>query len=475
MSQSSPFLKIIGISSKSVRYRLLSSSLTMLSVALGVAMMIAVVLVYNMVDSMFNQGAGPYHLVVGPKGSGIDLVLSSIYRIRPPIENVPWRFYQEFKDDPRLEACIPIAFGDYTQEEDGGFPVVGTIPQYFKYGYAPGKPFEIGREGETFLRGSFDAVIGSEVARRNGWGAGDTFQMIHGGTNPETSHVHDEVFTVRGVLQQTGTPNDRTVFIHLDGFLAVSGHEKPLDEAIAREMKWFGETAEEVRARYPELAQVEAEIAAHANMAEGEEHHHHHHTMSDLQKEVTALLVRVKASDDPKVGEAQVASYMQDIIAQMSEDIGALAVNPHFEVRNLMESLFGNIRLAMLVLTFLIIAVSGIGIFVSIYNSMSERKREIGIMRALGASRGAVLGIILTESMLLCVIGGVLGLLLGHGAIFIGAPYVGEKSGLVLDPLQFHWAEILVIPAMLAMACLVGALPALTAYRTDVAEALSHG
>ncbi len=468
------FLSIVGISAKGIRYRLLTSSLTMLSVALGVAMMIAVILIYSMVNTMFSQGAGTYQLVVGPKGSGIDLVLSSIYRIRPPIENVPWRFYQEFKDDPRLEACVPIAFGDYTQE--GSFPVVGTTPQYFKYDYAPGQPFQIGPEGETFLRGSFDAVIGSQVARVNGWSAGSTFQMIHGGTDPTVSHVHDELFTVRGVLEPTGTPNDRTVYIHLDGFLAVSGHEKPIEEAIAREMKWFGETEAQIRERYADdLAAIAADAAAHAQMEEGDEHHHHHHAMSDLQKEVTALLVRTRASDDKFTGETQRAIYSMQIIAEMKEGIGALAVNPHQEVRNLMESLFGNIRMAMLVLTFLIIIVSGIGIFVSIYNSMSERKREIGIMRALGASRSAVLGVILTESVLLCVIGGILGMLLGHAVVYIGAPIVGERSGLVLNPLQFERIELYVIPAMIAMACLVGVLPAMTAYRTDVADALSHG
>jgi putative ABC transport system permease protein len=474
MNLFSSLLSIVSISFKGIRYRLLTSALTMLSVALGVAMMIAVILVYSMVNSMFLQGAGTYQVIVGPKGSGIDLVLSAVYRIRPPIENVPWRFYQEFKEDPRIEACIPIAFGDYLQDHQGGFPVVGTIPQYFKYDYAPDEPFVIG-DGESFLRGTFDAVVGSEVARFNGWKPGDSFQMVHSGTDATTSHVHEERFTVRGVLRPTGTPNDRTAFIHLDGFFAVSGHEKPVEEAISRIVKWYGESEEEVRARYADdLAQIAADEAAHANEEPGE-HHHHHHAQTDLQKEVTALLVRTRASNDPLIGETQRSTYAQDIIAELKEGVGALGVNPHFEVQMLMDSLFGNIRLAMLVLTFLIIAVSGIGIFVSIYNSMSERKREIGIMRALGASRAAVLGIILSESVLLCVLGGLLGIVLAHGVVYIGAPLVGAQSGLVLNPLQFEPVELYVIPGMIALACVVGVLPAMTAYRTDVADALSHG
>jgi putative ABC transport system permease protein len=126
------------------------------------------------------------------------------------------------------------------------------------------------------------------------------------------------------------------------------------------------------------------------------------------------------------------------------------------------------------VLTGLIIAVSGIGIFVSIYHSMAARKREIAIMRALGARRQTVFAIVLAESIILCVGGGLLGLALGHGLVFVAAPLVEAKSGIIMNPWAFEPLELTLIPALLALASLVGFLPGLTAYRTDVADALSN-
>jgi len=113
-----------------------------------------------------------------------------------------------------------------------------------------------------------------------------------------------------------------------------------------------------------------------------------------------------------------------------------------------------------------------VSIFVSIYNSMADRKREIAIMRALGARRQTVFSIILAESVLLCVGGGALGILLGHGLVFAAAPFVEAQTGLLINPLAFETTELWLLPLMVVFASLVGFVPGMTAYRTDVAEAL---
>jgi putative ABC transport system permease protein len=143
-------------------------------------------------------------------------------------------------------------------------------------------------------------------------------------------------------------------------------------------------------------------------------------------------------------------------------------------MRQLSDNLLANVKLALLVLTGLIVVVSGIGIFVSIYNSMADRRREIGIMRALGARRQTVFSIILLESLLLCVVGGLLGVLLGHGLVFAGSPIVAARSGLLINPYFMDPLEFVIIPVMIVMASIVGFLPAMSAYRTDVAQALSQ-
>jgi putative ABC transport system permease protein len=451
-----------------VRQRALASGLTGFSVALGVALMVAVLIINNIITKMFNQSGTGYDLIIGPQGSPTQLVLSTVYRIDDPIENLPWDYYTQISKDPRVELAVPVAFGDFTEE--GAFPIIGTTPQYFSLDVVSGQPFMV-RKDESFLQGTWDAVIGSEVARQNGWDVGTQFRMIHGGRDASTSHVHDEKFTVKGVLAPTGTPNDRSVFVHLAGFFLLDGHDKPAQEALERNAIFWGLTPEEARERYKADLAAIAEEASHDH---GHEGHHHAHVVPDLQKEVTSILIRM--ATDPKSplpAGLQRSGRALSFQSEIKEENRAMAVSPVAPMRKLLDNLVGNVRLALLVLTILIIAVAGISIVVSIYNSMAERRKEIGIMRALGARRQSVFLIILAEALLLCVGGALFGLLLGHGLVFAAAPIVEARSGLVINPLAFDPWELIVIPGTIALAGLVGILPGVTAYRTDVAGALS--
>lgn len=459
-------MNLLTIAFKSLRQRWLASSLTGLSVALGVSLMIAVLILNGVVAETFKNTGSGFDLILGPKGSQVQLVLSAIYHMDRPIENLPWRFFQQMSSDPRVERVIPVNIGDTT--DVGNFPIVGTYPQYFALDVTPGKQFQVHKPGD-FNRGTWDAVIGSHVARVNNWGIGTKFKLRHSGND---EHVHDEEFTVRGVLFPTGTPNDRTVFVHIDGFFQMSSHAKPVDEAIVREMQYFNETREQIEARY---AVDLKEMAAHANESP-EEHAHHHHGVSDLQKEVTAILVVAKSGTRPKYEEFGRDNNVMELTQELNGGFSkAMAANPVRVMTDISRNLVGNIQLAFLYLTGLIVAVSGIGIFVSIYNSMSDRRREIAIMRALGARRQTVLSIILLESVLLCVLGGLGGILLGHGLVFVASPVIEARSGLLIDPVAGSVWELVILPVLLVMAVLIGLLPGLTAYRTDVAQGLQGG
>jgi len=449
-------MNLLTIAFKSLRQRWLASFLTGLSVALGVALIVTVMVLNGAVSKQFTQTGSGYDLVVGPKGSDTQLVLSSIYYMDRPIENLPWRYFKELTEHRYVERAIPVNLGDTT--ELGGFPIVGTTPQYFLVDCLPGQKFRIKGDG---LQGTWDAVIGSQVARKNKWDVGSEFKMVHAG---EDDHVHDELFTVRGVLAPTGTPNDRAVFVHIDGFFQLAGHDKPVNEAIEREAKFYGETEEQVRERYKDDL---IEIAKHAHHDHSHDDHDHHHPTSDLQKEVTSVLLVMKGNDSLRRSNAAMA--MQN---NLQKGFQAQAVNVVGVMARLLTNLVGNIRDAFLVLTGLIVIVSGIGIFVSIYNSMSDRKKEIAVMRALGARRQTVFSIILLESLLLCVLGGLVGMAIGHGLVFIAAPIIEARSGLLIDPFQFDLMELVVIPVLIGMAMLVGLLPGMSAYNTDVAEAL---
>ena len=164
-----------------------------------------------------------------------------------------------------------------------------------------------------------------------------------------------------------------------------------------------------------------------------------------------------------------------DSAINKSKDRTAQAVAPASVVSRLLEGIIGPVQIVLLVLVTLIVVVAGISILVSIYNSMSERSHDIAVMRALGASRTAVMGIILVESILLSLLGGVAGVLLGHMVLGLASPYIEAHAGITLKFWQFNWQETLLIPGLVAFASLVGFLPALTAYRTDVGHTLGGG
>ncbi len=444
-------MNLLTIAWKSIRQRRLASFLTALSIGLGVMLMVLVLVIFGAVNSAFTQRSVGYDLIVGPKGSDLQLVLSAVYRMQPPIENLPYMYLEQLKKDRRVISAVPLAFGDVT--EAGSFPIVGTTTEYFQNEFMPGRNFQIRGSRINEL---FDAIIGSEVARQNQWDIDSKFAIIHGGA--ESGDVHEEEFTVVAVLAPTGTANDRTVFLNLEGFYAIDGHTKPVEEIEKRMKDFYAADPERLESALKQLESYKAEEAA------GGHAHGHSHASPDAMKEVTAILVRTR----PETPFDAIS-----LSAELQKGFQAMAVNPVRPIQRLVTGLLGNIQKALVVLTGIIILVSGVGIFVSIYNSMSDRRREIGIMRALGAGRMHVFGIVLAESALLCVGGGVVGWLVGHGLAIAASPWVIRQTGLLINPWALNSWEVILFPVLVGLAALVGFLPAMTAYRTNVADALS--
>ena len=150
----------------------------------------------------------------------------------------------------------------------------------------------------------------------------------------------------------------------------------------------------------------------------------------------------------------------------------AQAAIPVQEIARFFDVVVGKIEVVLLVFAVMIVLVAGIGILVSIYNSMNDRRHDIAIMRALGARRGTVMMVILLESILLSLGGGVLGLTMGHGLLVVAGPWIAEQANLPLSMLQFQLAELWLVPGLVILASIVGFLPALAAYRTDVGKSL---
>jgi putative ABC transport system permease protein len=311
--------------------------------------------------------------------------------------------------------------------------VVGTTPEMFtELKYRGDQEYKFA-QGENFKKENrYDGVLGSVAAAKTRLQVGEKFKIVHGG---EGGAVDKEPFNVAGILAPTGTPVDNAVFVNMLGFHALH-------------------------------SAADADAEEHEKHADHDEHDHGH------IKEISAVLVCVPK----KVAEAGGTDVLVKLIgAGMVIDgkpVAAQAIMPTQVITELFEGVLGKLQWILLGMSVLTVIEAGIGIMVSIYNSMSDRRHEIAVMRALGASRVTVMLIILMESILLSLMGGVMGLLLGHGAIWVCSPWIAEWTGVFVGLLQFQTVELMLIPGLVALASAVGYLPAMAAYRTDVAKSL---
>lgn len=451
---------LLRIAWRNFCYRSLSSVLTTVSLALGVALVVMVLAITGIVTETFSNNAQVgYNLVVGPKGSSLQLTLNSVYYLSQPIENLPYTEYMEFFDadtraemvrkyggDPALGEspgkyagfiaggyAIPLALGDYL----GEFRVVGTTPDFFanlRHGPTLEDPFEF-REGRALRShseeyGYYEAVLGSRVAKFMNLSVGDQFSSTHG--NPD-GDGHGKKFTVVGVLAPTGTPNDRAAFVNLEGFYLQENHAKPLtgDETI--------------------VPPTEAPSDSDGVMP-----------LTIPEREVTSILVRT--------GMPMLGVVLEN---QVNESLRSQAAAPVGEIARLMDAVIGPLLTALLVITLITCVVAAVGVLVAIYNSMNDRRRDIAVMRALGARRDTVTGVILLESLLIAVIGALSGWFLAHAAIWIFSGEIEDRTGVQVGILTTSVYEWYIFPLVIILAALAGILPAASAYRTDVGSNLS--
>lgn len=453
---------LLRIAWRNFCYRSLSSILTTISLALGVALVVMVLAVFGIVTEAFSRNAQVgYNLVVGPKGSALQLTLNSVYYLSQPIENLPFTEYMEFFDaatraemvrkyggDPALGErdgvyaafvgggyAIPLALGDYL----GEFRVVGTTPAFFqelRHGPTLEDPFAF-RDGRALKShspeyGYYEAVLGSRVAAFMNLSVGDQFSSTHG--DPE-GKGHGKKFTVVGILAPTGTPNDRAAFVNLEGFYLQENHAKPITAEDREKLVPPTEAPEDPDGIMP---------------------------LTIPEREVTSILVRT--------GMPMFGVVLEN---QVNESLRSQAAAPVGEIAKLMNAVIGPLLAALLVITLITCVVAAVGVLVAIYNSMNDRRRDIAVMRALGARRGTVTGVILLESFLVAVIGALSGWFLAHAAIWIFSGEIEDRTGVQVGILTTSAYEWYIFPLVLILAALAGILPAASAYRTDVGSNLA--
>ena len=380
--------------------RTVASGLTIFSVALGVSLLIASVLLTQGIRTSFIEGATDYNLIIGAKGSPTQLVLSTVFRLDVATPNILYSVYQQLQDDGRVDVAVPVSLGDAYQ----GFRYVATTHAYFVAGPWRRRTFNVS-QGRFFRpeppdQPAYEAVLGAEVAQRTGLREGDRFS--------EGEEMAENPLTVVGILRPTHSADDRAIFFSLATFWSMN--------EVARQMP---------------------------------------------VKPLTAVLVRPKRMSD-----------LPSLHREFNVHAETQAVFPSAILLTIFQ-LLGLAEEVLTVILALVALVVVLYLFVSMYSATLERKREIATMRALGARRTTLLSIVLLESAALTLFGGVLGLLGGHGLAYLGARLLAQRGGLALPPVSLSPLQPTVFIGVVVLGTLTGLIPAILAYRTEVAENLA--
>jgi putative ABC transport system permease protein len=397
-----------------LRARALNTTLNVLLLALGIATITLLLLATSQLEERMQRDARGIDLVVGAKGSPMQIILSSIYQLDVPTGNVSWKQAQELARHRAVKKMIPLALADNYR----GFRIVGTNHDYAEH---YGVRLAQGRLWQAPL----EAVLGAEIAARTGLAMGATFIGAHGmGAGEREGDVMHETHSYRvvGVLAPTGTVVDRVVLTDVASVWAVHADQYDIKDV----------------ARIAEL-------------------------LPDDEKELTALLIQYSSP--------LAAAILPRYINQNSE---MQAASPAYETARLFSIIGVGIDVLRGFALVLILA-AGLSVFIALYNALLERRYDLAVMRTLGASPARLMTLMLFEGALLAGIGAALGLALGHVLTeLLGVAFKAAKQVAVTG---WAWVpeELWLIGLALAVGIFAALLPALRAYRTDIAGTLARG
>ena len=416
---------LLRLALASLGNRRFTALLTVFAIALSVCLLLAVERVRSEARASFANTISGTDLIVGARSGSINLLLYSVFRIGNATNNIRWDSFERFAEHRQVKWAIPISLGDSHR----GYRVMGTSTAYFEhYRYARSQPLQL-RVGRTFTDDPFEVVLGAEVAQVLGYGLGEQIVLAHGVARISLLKHDDKPFTVVGILGRTGTPVDRTLHISLAGMEAL--HIDWQNGMPARG-----------------AAQVSAEQAR----------------AMDLQpKQITAFLLGLNS-------KIATFSLQREINEYRGEPL--LAILPGVALQELW-SLMGTAEKALFVVSLFVVLTGLIGMLTAILTSLNERRREMAILRSVGARPWHIAGLLVVEAFALALAGVLLGLLLLYLGIAGAQGYVQAHYGLYLPlsaPNGYEWR---LLGAILAAALLMGCVPAWRAYRQSLADGLS--
>lgn len=411
---------ILRLAIGSLGARALTVSMTVLAIALSVVLFLGVEKVRTGAKASFADTISGTDLIIGARSGSVQLLLYSVFRIGNATNNITWESYQDIAAQPQVDWIVPISLGDSHRQ----FRVMGTSDAFFdRYKYRGGRSLQV-QEG-ALIGDLFDAVIGADVAATLNYGVDDPIVVAHGIAS-FTEHK-DQPFRVSGILEKTGTPVDRTVIVSM--------------EAI-----------EAIHVDWRNGAQIPGQSTPVALIRE----------MDLTPKAVTAALVGVSSP-------LQTFSLQRAINTYPDEPL--LAVLPGVALQELW-AIVGVAETALLGVSAMVVVTALIGMMATIFSSLNERRREMAILRAMGARPLTIVGLLVLEAALTAAVGAILGLGLLYVGLSVMQPVIDSAYGLWLPIEAPSLREGLVLVGVVGAGALVSLVPALRAYRLSLADGM---
>ena len=423
----------------------LTSAVNVLLMALGTASIVLLLLVGHQLSDTMSRDARGIDLVLGAKGSPVQLVLSAVYHADVPTGNIELADAERWAEDPRIARAIPLSLGDSFR----GFRIVGTTPEY-------GALYDAEIADGRWWTGSMEAVVGATAASAAGLEVGSTFAGAHGFS--EGGHSHDNTrYRVVGILDRTGSVLDRLVLTSLD---SVWDLHEPATSA-ARSQADADHDHDEGEHDHGDEHDHDEDEHDHGDEHDHDEHDHEDEH-GDEDREITAMLL----------------SYTSPVAAvtlprQINTTSNLVAAAPAVEVTRVLQ-LIGVGLDGLRAFAWILIVSAGLSIFAALYGSLRTRRGDIAMLRCLGATRWELFFALLLEGLLLTLMGILLGFVAGHIMVEVLGGWLEQSRGVSFTGLIWLPVETALIAGLLAVGVAAAAIPAIQAYRTDVAKTLAE-
>ncbi|MEZ0391862.1 MAG: ABC transporter permease [Pseudobdellovibrionaceae bacterium] len=418
-------MTFLSLAFKSLRNRKFATSLTILSIALSTALLLSVERTKRAAEEGFTQAVSQTDLIIGARSGPVNLILFTVFNMGSPTANVSWQTYQKWKSNPAVEWTIPYSLGDGHR----GFRVVGTDENFYQhYRFRGDRSVEFS-EGHAALD-LWEVVLGSEVAAKLQYKIGDPVVVAHGVTREVGIQKHDDKpFHVSGILKPTGTALDNSLYVSLQSIEAMH-------------LDW------------------------HDGAAPSDDKHIH---QSEIHKEdikvdeITSFFMQTKS-------RIEILRLQREINTDKTEPL--LAIIPGMTLAEIWRGL-GYVDQALKAISWMVVAVGLMAMLIALLTGLNERRREIAILRSIGAGPKKITALLVLESTTLTLIGVSLGLLIELSGFYFLKGWLENNFGLYLVGAVFTSTDGLYLALTLMLGILIGLIPAWRASRLALKDGLS--